>query len=107
VSADAEQCYDCIAHVFASLDFQAFGVLCFHHRGYCHVIINSTHEILPSITGLGESVGFMTAVIGRIIQGLCQGNSAAPAGWSLISTVLIKVYKSFGHGAYFVMPISQ
>jgi hypothetical protein len=47
----------------------------------------------------------MTAVLGSIIQGLCQGNSAAPAGWSLISAVLINVYKSLGHGAYFKTPI--
>jgi hypothetical protein len=45
--------------------------------------------------------------LGNIIQGLCQGNTAAPAGWSLISAVLVKVYKSFGHGAYFQAPISH
>ena len=56
-------------------------------------------------TGLRESAGFMTAVLGSIIQGLCQGNSAAPAGWSLISAVLINVYKSLGRGAYFKTPI--
>ena len=49
----------------------------------------------------------MTAVVGSIIQGLCQGSSAAPAGWSLISAVLIKVYKSLGHGAFFQTPISR
>jgi hypothetical protein len=58
-------------------------------------------------TGHGESIGFMTAVVGSIIQGLCQGNSAAPAGWLLISAVLIKVYKSLGHGAFFQTPISR
>ena len=42
-----------------------------------------------------------------IIQGLCQGNAAAPAGWSLINAVLINVYKSFGHGAHFTTPISR
>ena len=56
--------------------------------------------------GLGESVGFMTARIGIIIQGLCQGNTAAPAGWLLISAVLVNVYKSLGHGAYFTTPIT-
>ena len=103
VSADAEQCYDRIAHVFASLVYQTFGVF-----------ISAVTVMLASIqhlkfylpTGLGESAGFMTALIGSIIQGLCQGNSAAPAGWSLISAVLVKVYKSLGHGAYFTTPIT-
>ena len=57
-------------------------------------------------TGLGESAGFMTDFLGSIIQGLCQGDSAAPTGWSLISAVLINVYKSLGHGAYFETPIT-
>ena len=58
-------------------------------------------------TGFGESKEYMTALLGRSIQGLCQGNAAAPAGWSLISAVLINVYKSFGHGAHFITPISR
>jgi hypothetical protein len=49
----------------------------------------------------------MTAVLGSIIQGLCQGNTAAPAGWSLISTVLINVFKRFGHGAFYQTPITR
>ena len=49
----------------------------------------------------------MTALLGSIIQGLCQGNTAAPAGWSLISTVLISVYKRLGHGAVYQTPISK
>jgi hypothetical protein len=58
-------------------------------------------------TGLGESVGYMTAFIGSITQGLCQGNTAAPAGWSLISAVLLCAYKRFGHGAKFTTAISR
>jgi hypothetical protein len=104
VSADAEQCYDHITHVFASLVFQAVGVFI---TAVIAMLSSIQHMKFYLRTGLGESVGFMTAVIGSIIQGLCQGNSAAPAGWSLISAVLIKVYKSFGHGAYFVTPISR
>jgi hypothetical protein len=104
VSADAESCYDRVAHVFASLVFQAFGVG-----------ITAIMAMLGSIqqmkfylrTGLGESAGYMTAILGNIIQGLCQGNTAAPAGWSLISTVLIKVYKQLGHGAVYESPISR
>ena len=56
-------------------------------------------------TGFGKSKEYMTALLGSIIQGLCQGNAHAPAGWSLISAVLINVYKSFGQGAHFTTPI--
>lgn len=104
VSADAESCYDRVAHVFASLVFQAFGVG-----------ITAITAMLASIqtmkfylrTGLGESLGYMSAIAGSIIQGLCQGNTAAPAGWSLISAVLIKVYKRMGHGAVYETPITR
>eukprot|EP00956_Cyclotella_meneghiniana_P024659 scaffold49823_cov73-Cyclotella_meneghiniana.AAC.1 len=54
-----------------------------------------------------ESQEYMTALLGKIIQGLCQGNAAASARWSLISTVVVNVYKSFGHGAHFTTPISR
>eukprot|EP00956_Cyclotella_meneghiniana_P034032 scaffold101125_cov66-Cyclotella_meneghiniana.AAC.4 len=103
VSADAEQCYDRIAHVFASLVYQAFGVFI---SAVIVMLASIQHMKFYLRTGLGESAGFMTARIGSIIQGLCQGNSDAPAGWSLISAVLIKVYKSLGHGAYFRTPIT-
>jgi Na+-translocating ferredoxin:NAD+ oxidoreductase RnfE subunit len=89
VSADTEQCYDRIAHVFASLVYQAFGVFI---TAVIAMLASIQHMRFYLRTGLGESIGFMTVVLGCIIQGLCQGNSAAPAGWSLISAVLIKVY---------------
>ena len=104
ISADAEQCYDRIAHVVASLIYQAFGVFV---SAVIVMLSSIQHMKFYLRTGLGESAGFMTAVLGSIIQGLCQGNSAAPAGWSLISAVLVNVYKSLGHGAYFVTPISR
>jgi hypothetical protein len=104
VSADAESCYDRIAHVFASLVFQAVGV---GITAILAMLTSIQHMKFYLRTGLGESVGYMTAVLGSIIQGLCQGNTAAPAGWSLISAVLIKVFKRFGHGAFYQSPITR
>jgi len=40
-------------------------------------------------------------------QGLCQGNSAAPAGWAVISIAIIGAHKKKGHGAHFLCPISE
>jgi hypothetical protein len=83
VSADAEICYeDRIAHIFASLVYQAVGVS-ISAIMVMLLLIQHMHFFLH--TGLGESVGFMTAVIGSIIKGLCQGNTAAPARWLLIA----------------------
>ena len=104
VSADAESCYDRVAHVFASLVFQAFGV---GITAITAMLASIQHMRFYLRTGLGESLGYMSAAAGSIIQGLCQGNTAAPAGWSLISAVLIKVYKSLGHGAFYETPISR
>ena len=84
--------------------FQAFGV---GVSALMAMLGSIQHMKFYLRTGLGESAGYMTAVLGSIIQGLCQGNTAAPAGWSLISAVLIKVYKQFGHGAFYETPISR
>jgi hypothetical protein len=67
VSADAEQCYDRIAHVFASLVYQAFGV---YISAVIVMLASIQHMRFYLRTGLGESVGFMTAVLDSIIQGL-------------------------------------
>ena len=40
-------------------------------------------------------------------QDLCQGNGAAPAGWAVMSIVIIGAHKRKGHGAKFVCPISR
>ena len=102
VSADAANCYDRVAHPFASLVFQSFGVF-----------ITCIMAMLGSIqrmkfflrTAFGISPGFMTALVGLIIQGMCQGNAASPAAWSVICAILISVYRKQGHGAVIVSPM--
>jgi hypothetical protein len=103
VSADAESCYDRIAHNMTSLVFQAVGV---GVSAIAVMLSSIQHMKFHLRSGLGESKDYMTAKPGKIIQGMCQGNTAAPASWSLISAVLIAVYKSFGHGAHFTTAIS-
>ena len=104
ISADAANCYDRVAHAFASLVFQAFGVF-----------ITAVMAMLCTIqymkfflrTGFGESAGFMTALLGAIIHGLCQGNTASPAGWSVISAILLAAYKRKNHGAIVKSPFGR
>jgi hypothetical protein len=65
VSADAESCYDRIAHVFASLVFQAVGVAI---TAILAMLTCIQHMKFYLRTGLGESVGYMTALLGSIIH---------------------------------------
>lgn len=104
ISADAGHCYNRIAHAFALLVFQAFGVFITMVAAMLSTIQNMKFFLR---TGFGESSVFMTAALGAIIHGLCQGNTAAPAGWSLISAVLLAAYKRMGHGAVIESPISR
>lgn len=103
ISADAANCYDRIAHSFASLVFQSFGVCV---SAICSMLCTIQYMKFFLRTGFGESPGFMTAVIGTIIHGMCQGNTGAPAAWSVVSAILIAVYKRQKHKAILASPIS-
>jgi hypothetical protein len=67
ILADAETCYDRIAHVFASLVYQSVGVSI---TAIMVMLTSIQHMKFYLRTGLGKSVGFMMAVLGSIIQGL-------------------------------------
>ncbi len=41
------------------------------------------------------------------IQGLCQGNSAALAGWAAVSITILCVHKRKGHRMRIVCPVSK
>eukprot|EP00956_Cyclotella_meneghiniana_P008545 scaffold11579_cov40-Cyclotella_meneghiniana.AAC.10 len=102
VSEDASNCYDKIAHPFCSLVFQAFGVAIASDIAMLSCIQRMKFYLR---TAFGESPGFMTALVGAIIQGLCQGNAASPAGWSVVCAVLLAAYNQGGHGAKIKPPI--
>ena len=58
-------------------------------------------------TGLGGSTTFMGGpLLALLLQGLCQGNGMAPAGWTMIAAVLMHCYKREGFGASIVTPIT-
>ena len=103
-SVDADNCYDRVAHAIASLVFQAFGVSA-----------NSAGAMLKTIqemkfflrTAFGDSQTAAGSTIEIKTQGLCQGNGAAPAGWTVVSIIILNAHKRKGHGATFRCPISQ
>jgi len=58
-------------------------------------------------TGFGDSTVYAGSANGKKTQGLCQGNGAAPAGWSITSIAMIRAHKRKGHGAHFRCPITE
>jgi hypothetical protein len=103
-SVDADNCFDQIAHAMASLCMQAFGVPS-----------NAVASMLGTIkdmkfflrTAYGDSKSFAGSTIHMKTQGLCQGSGAAPAGWAVVSIVLLDAHKREQHGAQIVCPISK
>ena len=103
-SVDAENCYDRIAHSITSLIIQAFGMP-----------VEAVGSMLKSIqdmkfflrTAYGDSETATGSQIEIKTQGLCQGNGAAPAGWAVVSIVILTAHKKKGHGMKLLCPISK
>ncbi len=49
-------------------------------------------------TGFEDSKEFASATGDIKTQGMCQGNDAAPAGWTVDSIAIIHAHKTKGHG---------
>ena len=49
-------------------------------------------------TAYGESKNFAGSTIKLKLQGLCQGSSAAPVEWAVMSTTILYAHKRKGHG---------
>lgn len=103
-SVDAANCYDSIAHAIASTIFQA-----------CGVPVEGVEAMLSAIqdmkyflrTAFGDSRTFRGSNIEVKYQGLCRGNGAAPAGWAVISIMILGAHKKKGHSATFVCPMTN
>ena len=104
MSADADKCYDRINHIVMSILLLAI-------IGTIGPVVAMLHPIQSmkfyQRTARGDSKTFMGGR-GRDnpLQGLCQGNGAAPACWLIICSVLMHCYKSRGFGSRSVSPIS-
>ena len=57
-------------------------------------------------TAFGDSKSAAGIRIEIKTQGVCQGNGAAPAGWAVVSIVILRAHQKQGHGATFTCPIS-
>ncbi len=57
-------------------------------------------------TAYGDSKTFAGSSIEIKTHGLGQGNGASPAGWCVISIVILQTHGAKGHGAQFIAPMS-
>jgi hypothetical protein len=105
VLVDADKCYDRINHIIMSLALLSI-------VGTSSLIIALLYPIQTmkffQRTAWGDSKSFMG---GRTkdnpLQGLCQGNGAAPACWLMISSILMHGYSRAGFGSSILSPISE
>jgi hypothetical protein len=103
-SADASQCYDRVCHAIASLVFRAFGVT----ANASKTMLSAIQEMKFFLrTAYGDSKTCAQSTIEVRTQGLCQGNTAAPGGWCVISIAILGAHKRKGHGAHFLCPLSE
>ena len=87
VCADATNCYDRVAHPFASLCAQCFGLEISH----LVVLFRATQSMKMFLrTSYGLSQNAYAGEHGKPFQGIAQGSGAAPALWMIISIFLVK-----------------
>ena len=99
----ASNCYNWIAHVMASLIFHSFGV----ESTAVSAMLETIQEMKFFLrTAYGDSKTFAGSSIEIKTQGLGQGNGATPAGWCVISIVILRAHGAKGHGAHFIAPMS-
>ncbi len=103
-AVDTDNCYDQIAHPISFLVFQSMGIP-----------ITPTMSMLSTIQdirfylriGYVNSKEFAQSTGGIKTQGLCQGNGAAPAGWTTTNITMINAHKRKDYGTHLVNPISK
>jgi hypothetical protein len=101
-SVDASNCYDRIAHAIASLVFQSFDV----PKSAIGSMLKAIEDMKFFLrTGFGNSKRFAGGGVQVKVQGLTEGNGASPAGWAVISIVILRAHGKKGHGATFRCPI--
>jgi hypothetical protein len=104
VSADADKCYNRINHIIMSLLLLAIGV----DEGSINAMLLCIQGMqFFQRTGQGDSNTFMgNQPSSNPLQGLCQGNGAAPACWLMLSSLMMRVYRKGGHISMITSPVS-
>jgi hypothetical protein len=100
---DADNCYNYTAHPIALIVFQALGV---PSNAAVAMLSIPEHEFFLR-TDFGDSKEHAGSTGGKMTQGLCQGNGAMPAGWTVTSITMIWAHKKKGHGVHLFCPITK
>jgi hypothetical protein len=102
-SVDASNCYNRIMHAMALPIFQSFGV----EDTAVATMLETIQEMKFFLrTAYGDLTNFVGSLIEVKMQGLGQGNGASPAGWCVISIMILRAHGKKGHGARFIAPMS-
>ena len=102
ISADADKCYDRINHIVLALALRA---VC-GEPGIAKAMLESIQNMkYYQRTGRGDSNTYL-ASLEDLLQGICQGNTAGPACWLILSSIMIRCYEKAGHGSKIISPIS-
>ena len=107
-AVDLRSCYDLIAHAVASLSMQRQGVPEASVVCMFTTLQNMVHTVR---TAFGDSTQTFGGDLWAIPmqpppQGVGQGNGAGPAIWAVVSTPVLEMMRSQGHGAVFRLAIS-
>ena len=77
------------------------------HANSCDYMLQAIQDMKFFLrTAFGDSDSSVGARIHLKTQGFMQGNGAAPAGWAVISIIILHAHKKDSHGATFTCPIS-
>ena len=103
ISADADQCYDRINHIVLALALRA---VC-GDANIAKAMLESIQQMkYYQRTGRGDSNTFLSS-LDELLQGICQGNTAGPACWIILSSIMIRCYMKAGRGSRVISPISS
>lgn len=103
-SNDAKSCYDRVVHSIAALSLLRQGAPRAAVTSLLTTLQRAVHRIR---TGFGVSKTHYGGDRNPPIQGLGQGNGAAPTGWAVISTPLINMMRTAGFGFQMLTCISK
>jgi hypothetical protein len=103
-AVDADNCYNRIAHPIASLVFQSLGV----PKAVVVLLLLTIQDMKFFLRmGFDDSKVYAGSTDGKKTQGLCQGNGAAPAGWTVTSNIMIQAHKRKRHEVHLLCPITK
>lgn len=101
---DAKDCYDRMAHPILSFSLQCLGIALLAVKMLLHPMQRMQHFIR---TGFGDSDTFYMCDNNRPLQGVLQGNGAAPSIWAAMTVPLINVVRRLQGGFQGRSPITH